>query len=909
MIGEELERLRAEVARLRAHAERHAAEKHAELDAEERAAQDAHSRALGEWEDQAEADRRRHRQDHDARTQRAMDELNRLVERRRPTVSSGRTPPPSELVEIGEVAVGSRTAPLLVPFLESPGLVLAADPGSEGAEIELLRRLICRVVEEVPLPHLRIDVFDPAVMMPLAAFGRLRSKRADAFPQPMTARDQLSRCLDSLAAHAQATAEHLARAGARTLSERWASTGSPEGEFRVLVLLGFPEQMTQEYARRLQVLTGRPGIFIVLVEDPQGLPSDRDFDPSALLERLQRVTVSDGRIRLAGVPDSPLLRSLPALDEAEVSRIIEAAFHDDASGVSSGPVVSLAELVGADAREPWQQDAADGLEAVIGRIGADELVLRLRSENPPMPNVLVGGAVGQGKSNLLLDIVYSLAARYSPEDLQLLLLDFKQGIEFNRFNADAEGSNWLPHALLIGLESSRAFGIAVLKHLLDELEERSIRFKARGVSSYDEFRRNGETLPRLVLIIDEFQMLFDGDDDLTTHAVDLLAKIARLGRAAGIHLVLASQTLSGIRGFMSRGDSIFGQFASRLALRNTATESETILSSGNRAAAELTYRGEVILNENFGGDPARNQRGMSAYAEAEFVAELQRELWKRAGGEQAPRPHVFRAADPTPWMLHGQLPERPAGSPVAVDLGRAVSVLERPVVWAFDESTDRTLAIIGPDRRVAEGLLAAIVRSASTQRPEEPIIALDCESPEGAPEPAWLAQCVRLLGDRGTPVERIGRSEAGSFLVERAPTLSKATVLVLGPQLIPAFEEYVYDENTATSASPQERLVELLSRGGLRGVRTIGQWPSYDAATKTTDYQQSPVGAYALAGVSNREIQDATGSFTVARPEESPRFLFAVRHSAEDPLVAVPFPSAAETEAEMQAAARKEDRR
>ena len=53
--------------------------------------------------------------------------------------------------------------------------------------------------------------------------------------------------------------------------------------------------------------------------------------------------------------------------------------------------------------------------------------------------------VGTGKSNLLLDIIYGLATRYSPAEFELHLLDFKNGLEFARFAPDARGDNWPPH--------------------------------------------------------------------------------------------------------------------------------------------------------------------------------------------------------------------------------------------------------------------------------------------------------------------------------------------------------------------------------------------------------------------------------------------------------------------------------
>ena len=88
-----------------------------------------------------------------------------------------------------------------------------------------------------------------------------------------------------------------------------------------------------------------------------------------------------------------------------------------------------------------------------------------------------------------------------------------------------------------------------------------------------------------------------------------------------------------------------------MSLKNTAQESEAILSPHNRAAAELTYRGEVILNRNYGLDPAAaNVRGVAAWAEPQALDELQRRLFDL--GHDDP-PMVFIGANRAAWPEHG----------------------------------------------------------------------------------------------------------------------------------------------------------------------------------------------------------------------------------------------------------------
>jgi len=82
----------------------------------------------------------------------------------------------------------------------------------------------------------------------------------------------------------------------------------------------------------------------------------------------------------------------------------------------------------------------------------------------------------------------------------------------------------------------------------------------------DPLARRPETLPRIVCVIDEFQVLVQGSDRLAREAVAALESLARKGRSYGIQLILASQTVRGVESLYTKRDSIFGQFPVRVAL-------------------------------------------------------------------------------------------------------------------------------------------------------------------------------------------------------------------------------------------------------------------------------------------------------------------------------------------------------
>ena len=183
------------------------------------------------------------------------------------------------------------------------------------------------------------------------------------------------------------------------------------------------------------------------------------------------------------------------------------------------------------------------------------------------PHALIGGPSGSGKTNLLLTLIASMAARYSPDELEFYLLDFKEGVSFAQFAPGRRDPTWLPHARLIGvnINTDREFGLALLQHLSDEMRRRAEVAKEHEVTKLEELRGADPEghWPRIVAVIDEFQFLFAERDAVTREAIRLLEDVARRGRSQGIHLVLASQDVSGIEAFWGR-PAIFEQFVLRI---------------------------------------------------------------------------------------------------------------------------------------------------------------------------------------------------------------------------------------------------------------------------------------------------------------------------------------------------------
>ncbi len=205
-------------------------------------------------------------------------------------------------------------------------------------------------------------------------------------------------------------------------------------------------------------------------------------------------------------------------------------------------------------------------------------------------HTLICGCSGSGKSNFLHVLIQNLAFYYAPNEVQLFLLDYKEGVEFNAYAKE----RILEHARLVSVASSVGFGVSFLSWLDKEMKKRGELFKQFNVKDLSAYRKHGE-MPRLIVVIDEFQVLFSDSATKEKERVErYLNTILKKGRSYGVHLILATQTMHG-----SGITSLMSQIANRIALPMDAEDSESILSDDD-VACELTPPTEGIFNNNGG---------------------------------------------------------------------------------------------------------------------------------------------------------------------------------------------------------------------------------------------------------------------------------------------------------------------
>jgi hypothetical protein len=230
-------------------------------------------------------------------------------------------------------------------------------------------------------------------------------------------------------------------------------------------------------------------------------------------------------------------------------------------------------------------DPLQGSALVPLGVDLDNRVGALSLADADSPHLLVAGTTGSGKTEWLRSSVAALLLSNTPETLRLILIDPK----LSSFRELANSPYlWHPQALVYPAEQEP---VEELDRLIEEMEERFERFREGGDNDLAGWRaRTGQTLPRLVCIIDEFADLMA--DRRTARAFeDRVVRLGAKARAAGIHLVLATQHPD--------AKTVTGRLQANLPARvsfRTATYQQSLVALKTRGAERLLGKGDLLFS-------------------------------------------------------------------------------------------------------------------------------------------------------------------------------------------------------------------------------------------------------------------------------------------------------------------------
>lgn len=760
------------------------------------------------------------------------------------TDHAGEDPAPAiELADLASAVVPVRIGraapqvgggfPALVPLLGAGHLLINDRTAGGEAQASLVSSVVLRLAAGTPAASLRVLPVDAAARgLTFAPFKAMIDGGLMTPPAPDLA--GFRRVLEQ--------------------AEKQTDTAVRQGHadnlpYLIVAISSFPHMETRaELVRLAQLAKAGPRgrVHLVVAGYPPITSANRE--PAPLLESVTQISITDDRIEVAGprgetffgrsahAEDGSLRRgddhcAIPiAVEPGPSDALIEALTAHVGTRAHAASQLGLSTIL---PDTWWQESSAKGLTTTLGLEGALPAQLTFDDQTP---HWLVGGPTGSGKTVFLIDLLYGLACRYSPEELHLYLLDFKEGVSFTEFTPRAHepecrtdctlhDPTWIPHARVVGVESDRQYGVAVLRSLVAEMTKRANDMKRVGVQNLASLRaqRPGTPYPRIVAVIDEFQHLFAGNDALTTQAVALLEELARKGRSYGIHLVLASQTAAGIQALYDKKESIFGQFGMRIALRG----SRTVLDPENFHDDNLPL-GSMVVNAAAGHkDANRVVQFPDATADPDKLRDIRQRLWAQRTDDTPPAVfagYARQRLDDDP-AYRAATPE--TTRPVAM-VGRFVDVGLPTAGFPLDPTVGRHVAVLGTKSECAHILNAAVVSLGAQHTPESARFVL---APFVHPEIAEDAR--RRLEEHGHRAETVDLVAFRHIVGELAatPVMSPTRTYLAGYGIDVVNAALDTIDELGNNAGDQLR--QIFRDGPGRGVHVLGWWRGYSRFTST----------------------------------------------------------------------------
>lgn len=512
------------------------------------------------------------------------------------------------LLEVGELS--ALKSPALVPWsVRQPWLVLA-DQHNQSQGAELCEAVLLQQLAHYTAKTSRLFLFESS---PTSSFAHLKRLLAlaevDWGEQLFTAKAVL--------AEISALEELVHR------------------RFSLLAQAG----LSDIHAYNQQAASKEPMIFLLI----NGL--NKAITDVAVLHQLETLCDQGGAVGIVPVFLLPLESSVTASLSSQASEAVSAFYHkvrSTSSGIDlrgdspvglSIPISAwkLLERFGLQLdvtrknaqwcdelvsvkQEEDERGERDFISIPIGVSGAVDIRFNM-GEKSDVYHALIGGATRTGKTTLLNNLILSACEMYSPDVLQLYLMDFKDGVSFWEYEGLAHIAN-----LYAPPDDDFDAALECLNHFKQQISVRNTLFRKHRVARLSDYNNLAESpLPRLLLVIDEAQSLFEGRDYQQKGQVkQLISAIAKKGASAGLHMILSTQSFQNVE---LEGD-VRDQIHLRIGLRHASSMGcRALMGRDNDAMLELP-RFTAIYNAHQG--EAKHNRQVALSDVGEFLQRLER---------------------------------------------------------------------------------------------------------------------------------------------------------------------------------------------------------------------------------------------------------------------------------------------
>jgi len=384
-------------------------------------------------------------------------------------------------------------------------------------------------------------------------------------------------------------------------------------------------------------------------------------------------------------------------------------------------------------REKWfTGKAASSVTVPIGKsLTSDSKEYISFNTKNELSHILMVGGTGSGKTNFLTTIITSIGVIYSPDEVDLYLIDMKSGAGFSIFETEK-----LPHAKLFVFSAENELINDVFMNLKYEMDRRYELYAKYNIDNLEDVYKDSTLATnapkRIIVVIDEFASIFTDDEMYHEEISSNILNIALKGRAMGVNLFFATQNFSSVRA--SAFVKAMSQFATRIVLKGDPDSSLSILDYSNNKDYMNIGKFEGFVNKNYGqiSHNGGNQFFKSFHLDNDDLRPILKEIRQLAINKgfndqsglliDGTKPAVFNTnAELFNCLNHGNSEETYKKSGILVYLGESF-LMKVPNHFCFNwkingKSAGQNVLVSGNEREVSMQSIYSIISSVTHSIP------------------------------------------------------------------------------------------------------------------------------------------------------------------------------------------------
>lgn len=494
---------------------------------------------------------------------------------------------------------GRITLPVTMNLSSSSNILFSYSEEQNGSAVQFSHHVIWSFLSALPVTNVNTVIFDPDKKGgSIVPFLEFKKRCPDVFDEGIyTDSDSIYERLLKLDQHIKELIQEKLGTQYSNLFDYNKKTQARAEKYNLLIVYDFPVSFDSRSIDLLQNILkngGRCGIYAVICNNKAIRYSSYDNldDKIDGLKRFSsNIEYREGKYQL--LPFNLPVSIKDSMSSREITSFVNT--YAELSEKIKNRGLSFEDILD---NKLFSRDLSAGLSIPVG-IGDGENVVPIIFGKGSSHHALIAGATGSGKSTLLHTIIMSSMLHYSPNLLNLYLMDFKSGTEFKVYD-----SKHLPHIKLLALDAMQEFGESILEDLVAEISRRSDAFKEKKVSKLGEYvKATNKPMPKILVIMDEFQILFNDSTNrkVAYHCAELTKRIVTEGRSYGIHLIMATQSTKIISNLTIESGTI-EQMRIRIGMKCGEWDANYLFTDRNDAKALEMMKGPIgtaVMNPEY----------------------------------------------------------------------------------------------------------------------------------------------------------------------------------------------------------------------------------------------------------------------------------------------------------------------